>query len=430
LSSTPPLYDPRFEHDACGVGFIAARDGSTSHRMTRLAVECLRRLDHRGAKAADGTGDGAGILTAVPRRLLERELAGAGIDIDGRLGVVMCFLPPADADRYRTLVEQAVAAENALVVHWRRVPVDPSVLSKRALDSLPLIEQALVQAPADIDDEAFERLLFLARKRIERLTDSTDFSVPSASVRTVVYKGLFTAADIADFYWDLADPDFETPFAIFHQRYSTNTYPSWHIAQPFRSLAHNGEINTISSNRSWTLARENAAMVPGRRPTVWGDRIQDVRPFLQPNQSDSGSLDNMFELLIRSGRPLPHVKEILIPAAWENVADLTPELRAFHEYQAFLTEPWDGPAAIAATDGVDLLAGVDRNGLRPARWTITPEVVLVASEAGVCPEEEARAKRTRALAFPPRSAGRCSPAGRATRSSNRPPWRRATIRSG
>ncbi|HEX2152889.1 MAG TPA: glutamate synthase large subunit [Acidimicrobiia bacterium] len=394
MSSTPPLYDPRFEHDACGVGFIAARDGSTSHRMTRLAVECLRRLDHRGAKAADGTGDGAGILTAVPRRLLERELAGAGIDIDGRLGVVMCFLPPADADRYRTLVEQAVAAENALVVHWRRVPVDPSVLSKRALDSLPLIEQALVQAPADIDDEAFERLLFLARKRIERLTDSTDFSVPSASVRTVVYKGLFTAADIADFYWDLADPDFETPFAIFHQRYSTNTYPSWHIAQPFRSLAHNGEINTISSNRSWTLARENAAMVPGRRPTVWGDRIQDVRPFLQPNQSDSGSLDNMFELLIRSGRPLPHVKEILIPAAWENVADLTPELRAFHEYQAFLTEPWDGPAAIAATDGVDLLAGVDRNGLRPARWTITPEVVLVASEAGVCPEEEARAERT------------------------------------
>ena len=396
MNAVPPLYDPRFEHDACGVGFIAARDGSASHRLTRLAVECLRRLDHRGAKAADGTGDGAGLLTQIPLRLIHRDLAAAGVTIDPsrELGVVVCFFPPDRAEELRSLVEEAVAAERASVAFWRTVPIDPSVLSTRARESLPVIEQAVVVAPPGVQGDEFERLLFLARKRIEREATSEDFSIPSASSRTVVYKGLFTAADIAAFYWDLADPDYETAFAIFHQRYSTNTFPSWHIAQPFRALAHNGEINTISSNRSWTRARENAAMRPGRRPTVWGERIEDLRPFLQPGLSDSGSLDNMFDLLIRSGRDLPHVKEILIPAAWENVADLTPPLRAFHEYQAFLTEPWDGPAAVAVTDGVDLLAAVDRNGLRPARWAITPNVVLVASEAGVCPEEEAQAERT------------------------------------
>ena len=365
--------------------------------MTRLAVECLGRLDHRGAKAADGTGDGAGVMTQVPHRLLRRDLAIAGIPVagDARVGVMMCFLPTDEPDRYRRLVAEAVSAEGGDCVMWRTVPHDPSILSERALDSLPLIEQALVLAPSGVDEDEFERILFLMRKRVERAVGArSEFAVASASTRTIVYKGLFAAIDIANFYWDLADPDYETAFAIFHQRYSTNTFPSWQIAQPFRTLAHNGEINTIASNRSWTLARENAAMVPERGATVWGDRIQDIRPFLQPQQSDSGSLDNMFELLVRSGRSLAHTKEVLIPAAWENVADLSPEMRAFHEYQAFLTEPWDGPAAIAATDGVDLLAGLDRNGLRPARWAITPDVVLVASEAGVCPEEESRAEYT------------------------------------
>ncbi|HEU4894730.1 MAG TPA: glutamate synthase central domain-containing protein, partial [Acidimicrobiia bacterium] len=232
------------------------------------------------------------------------------------------------------------------------------------------------------------RALFLARKRMERGAPP-GFSIPSASSRTVVYKGLFTASRIAEFYWDLRDPDFETAFAIFHQRFSTNTFPSWDNAQPFRALAHNGEINTIQSNRSWMVARER-----GATPGVWGDRLPDVFPFLQPDLSDSASLDNAFELLLQSGRSLPHVKEMLIPAAWENVTDLSPELSAFYEYHAFLTEPWDGPAAIAVTDGVSLLAGMDRNGLRPARWTLTPDVVIVASEVGVCPEEEAHALET------------------------------------
>jgi glutamate synthase (ferredoxin) len=375
------------EHDACGVGFIADRGQSPSFRITRLAVECLHRLDHRGAKAADGTGDGAGLLTQLPHRLIARELRAHGKEIQPeRVGVVMCFLPPEDAAASRSLVSEALEAEGIRLILWRSVPIDPSVLGEHAREVLPLIEQAVVTSDTTGDD--FERALFLARKRMER-NANLGFSVPSASSRSIVYKGLFTASRIAGFYWDLRDPDFETAFAIFHQRFSTNTFPSWDNAQPFRALAHNGEINTIQANRSWMEARERGATAG-----VWGDRLGDVFPFIQAGLSDSASLDNAFELLLQSGRSLSHVKEMLMPAAWENVHDLSPELTAFYKYHAFLTEPWDGPAAIAATDGVSLLAGMDRNGLRPARWTITPDVVIVASEAGVCPEEESKATAT------------------------------------
>ena len=285
------------------------------------------------------------------------------------------------------MVAGALVAEGFEFLGWRRVPVDPGVLSKRAIESLPEIEQALVRASDDVEVDDIERAMLLARKRVERVTDEYEhFSIPSSSVRTVVYKGLFTAAHISTFFWDLADPDYETAFAIFHQRYSTNTFPSWEIAQPFRTIAHNGEINTVRSNRVWMQARERQGA-----STLWGDRLPDLSPWIQPGQSDSGSLDNVFELLLRSGRSVDHVKEMLIPAAWENVVDLDPELRSFYEYHAFFGEPWDGPAAVAATDGTSLLMGLDRNGLRPARYTITPSVVLVASEAGVCPEEEAQA---------------------------------------
>ncbi|MGA8039368.1 MAG: glutamate synthase large subunit [Acidimicrobiia bacterium] len=386
-ATTASFFDPGIGRDACGVGFIAALDRNPTYRMTRLAVECLQRLDHRGAKAADGTGDGAGILTGLPRRLIDRELSAHGLDIpEGRLGLIMCFFPPTEAVAARSAIAEAVESERMKVLFWRSVPIDPSVLGDHARRVLPVIEQAIVTG--DLDGAEFERSLYLARKRVER-NAMTGVSISSASHRTVVYKGLFTASRISDFYWDLRDPDYETPFAIFHQRYSTNTFPSWDNAQPFRSLAHNGEINTIQSNRSWMVARERAAT-----PGVWGDRLPDVFPFLQPGVSDSGSLDNVFELLMQSGRSLAHVKEMLMPAAWENVPDLRPELAAFYEYHAFLTEPWDGPAAVAATDGMSLLMGMDRNGLRPARWAITPEVVLVASEAGVCPEEESRARAT------------------------------------
>ena len=379
---TPPI-----EHDACGVGFIASLDREPSYRITRLAVECLERLDHRGARAADGTGDGAGLLTQIPRRLIDRELRRHGVEVEPeRLGVVMCFLPPLDAQSARSLLTEALEREGLSVLFWRSVPIDPAVLGDHARAELPLIEQAVVSG--EMEGEELERALFLARKSAEK-AGMPGFSIPSASGRTVVYKGLFTASHIADFYWDLRDPDFDTSFAIFHQRYSTNTFPSWANAQPYRVLAHNGEINTINSNRAWMEAREK-----GATPGVWGERLGDLFPFLQPGISDSGSLDNAYELLLRSGRSLAHIKEMLIPAAWENVTDLPPDLTAFYKYHAFLTEPWDGPAAIAVTDGVSLLAGMDRNGLRPARWAVTPRVVLVASEAGVCPEEEAMAVDT------------------------------------
>lgn len=375
------------ESDACGVGFVAALSQRPSFRTTRLAVEALVNLDHRGAKAQDGTGDGAGLLTQIPRKLIARELRSRGTRLgDETLGLMACFLPSMNAGAARSVIAEALEREGLRVKYWRAVPIDPSVLGTHAREVMPLIEQAVVVSGDAV--ESVDKAMYLARKRAEQMA-VPGLSVPSASAYTVVYKGLFTASRISNFYWDLRDPDFETAFAIFHQRFSTNTFPSWENAQPFRSLAHNGEINTISANRSWMLAREK-----GAQPGLWGNRLPDLFPFLQDRTSDSGSLDNAFELLLRSGRSLPHVKELLIPSAWENVDDLDPELRAFYEYNAFLTEPWDGPAAIVASDGTSLLAGMDRNGLRPARWTVTPDIVLVASEAGVCPDEETRAVET------------------------------------
>ena len=284
-------------------------------------------------------------MTQIPARLIARELAARGKEVDpSRLGVVVCFLPPEDAATCRSLVAESLRAEDIELIMWRSVPCDLSVLGDYARDVLPIIEQAIVTAQVTGDE--LERALFLARKRMEREAPA-GFAAPSASSRVVVYKGLFTASRIADFYWDLRDPDYETAFGLFHQRFSTNTHSSWDNAQPFRVLAHNGEINTIQANRSWMKAREK-----GATPGVWGERLPDVFPFLQPGLSDSASLDNVFELLMRSGRSLPHVMEMLIPAAWENAGDLSPELEAFYAYHAFLTEPWDGPAAIAACDGI------------------------------------------------------------------------------
>ncbi len=389
------LFDPSHDHDACGVGFIADRSTRRTHRTLRTAVLCLRNLDHRGAHAADGTGDGAGILTRIPFRLIRRELTVRGIaqPEEGRLGVVMTFLPKDDSEFCRKAIEAALREEDLLPLVWRPVPVGPTALGDLALATMPRIEQVIVAASTTVGDEDdFERRLLLARKGANRAVDEAGvegFSMPSSSCRTVVYKGLFTAKNIDRFYWDLNDPDFATDFAIFHQRYSTNTFPSWDRAQPNRLSAHNGEINTVQSNRAWMVARE-----VDFRSELWGDRAADLRPLLRAGKSDSGSLDNAVELLVRSGRSLAHVKEMLIPAAWENVSDLAPDLRAFYEYHAFLTEPWDGPAGIAASDGVEVLAAMDRNGLRPARWTLTPDAVLVASEAGVAPAVEAEAEAT------------------------------------
>ncbi len=386
-----PLVDASHHRDACGVGFVADRAGHASHRMVRLAVQCLHNLDHRGAKSADGTGDGAGLMTRIPYRLLHRELGHRGVTPppDERLGVLMVFHSEGDTDIEG--LTQCLADQDVSILARRRVPTLPSILGDHARATLPRVEQVIVAAGDSIDDESeFERRLLLVRKATFRTApDELGVSVVSSSCRTVVYKGLFTANNIERFYPDLLDPLYETDFAVFHQRYSTNTLPDWSMAQPFRMLAHNGEINTIRSNRAWMAAREIDA-----GSDVWGDRSRDLRPFLAPGKSDSGSLDNAFELLVDSGRSLAHAKEMLMPPAWENVSDLDNQLRAFYEYHAFLTEPWDGPAAIAASDGVTVLAGMDRNGLRPARWMISPETVLVASEVGVLPEEEVQATAT------------------------------------
>jgi glutamate synthase domain-containing protein 2/glutamate synthase domain-containing protein 1/glutamate synthase domain-containing protein 3 len=363
--------------------------------MLRYAVRCLVNLDHRGAISVDGTGDGAGLLTQIPHRLLTRELELRGIAAPspGWLGVVVVFLPADDPGPARELVNAALDHEGLKILHWRTVPIDPAVLGTAARQSMPRIEQALVDAGPEVSDvDDLERRLFLARKAAQRTARAAGidgFSVPSSSARTVVYKGLFTARHIEDFYRDFVDSLYETAYAIFHQRYSTNTVPAWERAQPFRMLGHNGEINTINSNRAWMAARQ-----VDLRSQLWNTRTDELVPMLEPDQSDSGHLDNAFELLVRSGRSLAHVKEMLIPSAWENVADLDPAVQAFYEYHAFLSEPWDGPAAIAATDGVTLMASLDRNGLRPARWTITPETIMVASEAGVNPIEEGNATST------------------------------------
>jgi glutamate synthase (ferredoxin) len=387
---TFPLWDGTDVRDACGVGFVADRTATASHHLVRIGVECLHNLDHRGAKSADSTGDGAGVMTRIPYALMDRELRAAGVRSVPQLvmGVVMTFLPRDNPNEARRVVTRALAREGITVVHWRRVPVGPMALSPTARASMPKIEQAIVVAPGAVrDTESFERHLLLARRAVamERIDG---LYVVSASSRTIVYKGLFTASNIEDFYWDLNDPAYESDFVIFHQRYSTNTSPSWELAQPFRMLAHNGEINTVQANRSWMAARSNDL-----RSDLWDGRLDELAPLLSDSRSDSASLDEAFEVLVRSGRTPAHVKEMLIPEAWENV-ELDPQLQAFHEYHAFLTEPWDGPAAIVASDGHQLIAGLDRNGLRPARWTITPDLVIVASEVGVAPGEEIRAVET------------------------------------
>ena len=386
-----PLVDPNDARDACGVGFIADRNAAGSHRLVRLGVTCLHNLDHRGAKSADGTGDGAGMMTRLPYRILERDLRAMGIEPPSRmaLGVVMTFFDPETIDEGRAAVETALRDEGIGLLAWRSVPVGPMVLGGSALRSMPVIEQAIVVAPGDVDDaDEFERRLFLARRVAERAAPR-GLAIVSASGRTVVYKGLFTASHIEGFYWDLRDPMYESDFVVFHQRYSTNTSPAWHLAQPFRMIAHNGEINTVQSNRAWMEARSNDL-----RSDLWGDRTAELSPLVGSSGSDSASLDEAFEALVRSGRSLPHVKEMLIPAAWENASDLDPAMKAFYEYHAFLTEPWDGPSAVAGSDGRYVIAGLDRNGLRPARWTITPDLVIVASEAGIAPEEEIQAVAT------------------------------------
>ena len=384
------------EKDSCGVGFIASRGLPPTHGMTLKILECLSNLDHRGAKFADGTGDGAGVLTEIPYELINAELKERGISLDKeeKIGLISCFFDPKEVNESKEIIQNKFEGFNINLLYWRKVPTDKEILGTLAKQSKPAIFQAVISSK-EKNEKIFEKTLYLFRKSLEKEISNHKFlniHINSCSSRTVVYKGLFTATQASDFYWDLRNPLFKTRFGIFHQRFSTNTSSTWDKAQPLRMLAHNGEINTITSNYSWMQAREVDAT-----SNFWKDDISTLKPFIDENISDSGQLDNAVELLVQSGRTLAHAQEMLMPSAWENNPRFTEDEKAFYQYHSFLSEPWDGPAAIVASDGLDIIAGLDRSGLRPMRWMVSDRYILAASEVGICPSVEAGAYKTAQL---------------------------------
>ncbi|MFO0682242.1 MAG: glutamate synthase-related protein [Sandaracinus sp.] len=402
--ATEGAYRPDFEHDACGVGFVADVAGRRSHALVEKALTVLANLEHRGAAASDPlTGDGAGLLTQIPHRLLAEECARLGISLgqEGHYGLGMVFMPrdPEIARRAREIIARVIEDEGQILLGTREVPVDPSVLGPAALASVPRIEQVFVgPGTLEVDDRALERRLFVIRKRIESevaregATEDELPYFPSFSTRTVVFKGLLTPEQLPRFYKDLGDPRAESALAILHQRFSTNTFPSWSRAHPYRRVAHNGEINTLRGNVSWMRAREAVL-----RSTTFGDDIGKLTPIVDTRGSDSAQFDDVLELLVHTGRSLPHAVMMMIPEAWRDRADMDEELRAFYAYHACAMEPWDGPACIVFSDGVRVGAVLDRNGLRPARYVVTHDgLVVMASESGVLDlPDESIAERNR-----------------------------------
>ena len=389
------MHEHLYEKDACGVGFIANRSGSRSHAILEMAIQAVTNLTHRGAVAADAkTGDGAGILTQIPEKLFKKELEKFGVHLDSihDLAVGMIFLPGNDAvaqERGREIVAHILQQYGFPLLGWRSVPVDVSALGEKALTTMPLIEQALIGRPNHVPSDKFEQRLYLICKELEhRITDEAldGFHIASFSHRTIVYKGLFVAPQLALLYSDLRSPDFEAALAVFHQRYSTNTSPTWSLAQPFRMLAHNGEINTLMGNRNWMRAREAEMDSP-----IWQEDILKLAPIINPYGSDSMSLDNVLELLTHSDRSILHSMMCLMPEAYEQKVDMPPALKACYEYLSCVSEPWDGPAAVAFTDGNIVGASLDRNGLRPARYKVTDDgLVVMGSEVGIIELDDSR----------------------------------------
>ncbi|MEW5956560.1 MAG: glutamate synthase-related protein, partial [Chloroflexota bacterium] len=400
LSNT--LYRPEFEHDACGVGFIARTTGQASRQIVQLALEAVGRMEHRSAMDADGrSGDGAGLLAQLPHRLLAAEIDDLPPPGDYALG--MLFLPPHNREQAIDLVEstltELLSTQNpklktpnpkpaARRLLWRSVPVNPDSLGQTARLTRPDIRQLILPRPPHVEaGTAFERFLFTARKKLESAARSAGLDglyVASLSSRTVVYKGLMLSPYLADFYLDLGQLRFESAFVMFHARYSTSATSNWQRTQPFRLLAHNGEINTLSGNVNWMQARESLLASP-----FWPGGLDDLRPIIEPDGSDSARLDNVLELLTQAGRDIHHAAALLIPETWENLADLPPDRRAFYRYHAALMEPWDGPAAVVFSDGRRVGATLDRHGLRPLRYlTTTDNLVAATSEAGVVTIDE------------------------------------------
>ncbi len=386
------LYDPAAEHDACGVGFVAHIKGTKAHSIIEQGLKILENLDHRGAVGADELmGDGAGILIQVPDELYRAEMAAQGVQLPppGEYGVGMIFLPQEHASRLacEQALVRAVQAEGQVLLGWRDVPVDLSMpMSPAVRAKEPVIKQIFIGRGADvIVPDSLERKLYVIRKTASaaiqalKLTHSREYYVPSMSCRTVIYKGLLLANQVGVYYKDLSDPRAVSALALVHQRFSTNTFPEWPLAHPYRMVAHNGEINTVKGNFNWMRAREGVMKSP-----VLGDDLQKLYPISLDHQSDTATFDNALELLTMAGYPLAQAAMMMIPEAWENHEGMDARRRAFYEYHAAMLEPWDGPAAMVFTDGKQIGATLDRNGLRPARYVVTDDdLVVLASESGV-----------------------------------------------
>ena len=398
------MYRPDMESDACGVGLVAATDGKASRRVVTAAIDALKAVWHRGAVDADGkTGDGAGLHVEIPVAFFHEHIERGGHAPKPNLTAVgMIFLPRTDLaaqETCRTIVESEIIDFGYTIYGWRQVPVDISVIGDKAMQSRPEIEQIMIAGPLPGPDgggaakDAFEKDLYLIRRRIEREVIAAQiqgFYVCSLSCRSIIYKGLFLAEELSVFYPDLADERFQSRFAIYHQRYSTNTFPQWWLAQPFRCLAHNGEINTVRGNKNWMKSHEIRMAA-----AAFGEHSEDIKPLIPAGASDTAALDAVFEAMVRSGRDAPTAKLILVPEAWSKDDTLPPDHRAMYAFFASIMEAWDGPAALAMTDGRWVLAGMDRNALRPMRYALTSDGLLVTgSEAGmiVLPEATITAK--------------------------------------
>ncbi len=389
------LYHPSYEHDGCGIALVAKLWGEASHAVVEKALEALENLEHRGAEGADpNTGDGAGILMQIPDAFIRGAVAGIELPAPGRYGIGVCYLP-SDPERrlvVEQLIEETIAGEGQRAIWWRDVPVDDRYVGETARLSAPVIRQVIVQASAEIEDVgAFERKLYVIRRLIERAA-GPDVALPSFSSRTLVYKGMLTAPQLPRYFPDLRDPRVASRLALVHSRFSTNTFPSWELAHPYRMIAHNGEVNTLRGNFNWMRARESQLA-----SELFGDDLRKVIPVVRDGGSDSAVFDNVLELLVLSGRSIPHAVMMMVPEAYRTRTDLDPEVQGFYDFHSCLMEPWDGPAAIAFTDGRLAGAVLDRNGLRPGRWVQDTEgYVVLASETGVmtvAPEHVSRKGR-------------------------------------
>ncbi|HUV07812.1 MAG TPA: glutamate synthase central domain-containing protein, partial [Spirochaetia bacterium] len=385
------LYDPAFEKDSCGIGFIAHIKGEKTHQTVEDALTILENLSHRGARGAESrTGDGAGMLTALPHeffvQICEKEL-NISLPRVGQYAVGMIFLPriPEERNKCRRILDEITLLYGQKSIGWREVPTDNSGIGPSAKAGEPYISQVFISAADGLNQKEFERKLYLIRKQAcrqiwqESMKEAQSFYVCSLSSRIVVYKGQLTAEQLSGYFPDLSNPLFKSHLAMIHSRFSTNTFPSWERAQPMRLMCHNGEINTLQGNKNWMRAREGLLY-----SEFFGGQLQNLFPVIEPDSSDSGNFDNVLELLIMTGRSLPEAIMMMIPEAWENIPSMSESRRAFYDFHSCLMEPWDGPASIAFTDGECIGAVLDRNGLRPSRYYVThDDRVIMASEVGV-----------------------------------------------